>query len=45
MMPVSVLPAGSKAAPVVILFVLGVLAVSVLANKPAKPAQPQTVRG
>jgi hypothetical protein len=39
MMPVSVLPAGGKAAPVVILFVLGVLAVSALANLPPKPAQ------
>jgi len=41
MMPVSVLPAGSKAAPVVILFVLGVLAFSALANSQPKPAQPQ----
>lgn len=41
MMPVSVLPAGGKA-PVVILFVLGVLAVSVLASKPRTPStQPQ----
>lgn len=41
MMPVSVLPAGGKAAPVVILFVLGVLAVAMLANKPATPTQQQ----
>lgn len=40
MMPVRVLPAGGKAAPVAILFVLGVLAVSVLASQP-KPAQLQ----
>lgn len=40
MMPVSVLPAGSKAAPVVILFVLGVLAVSALVSQP-KPTQQQ----
>lgn len=41
MMPVPVLPIGGKAAPVVILFVLGVLAVAILVNKPAKPVQPQ----
>lgn len=35
MMPVSVLPVGGKAAPVAILFVLGVLAVAALANRPA----------
>lgn len=35
MMPVPVLPVGGKAAPVVILFVLGVLAVATLANRPA----------
>ena len=40
MMPVSVLPTSGKA-PVVILFVLGVLAVAMLVNKPTKPAQPQ----
>ena len=37
MMPVSVLPAVGKAAPVVILVVLSVLAVSMLVNKPATP--------
>jgi hypothetical protein len=41
MMPVPVLPAGGKGAPVVILFVLGVLAVAVLANRPATPNQPK----
>jgi len=41
MMPVSVLPAGGKAEPVVILFVLGVLAVSALVNARAKTAQPK----
>lgn len=41
MMPVSVLPAGSKATPVVILFVLGVLAVSALVNTPTKQEQPK----
>lgn len=40
MMPVSVLPAGGKAAPVVILFVLGV-AVAILVKKPVTPTQPQ----
>jgi hypothetical protein len=40
MMPVPVLP-GGKAAPVVILFVLGVLAVAMLVNRPASPSQPQ----
>lgn len=40
MMPVSVLPVVGKA-PVVILFVLGVLAVAILVNKPATPAQKQ----
>lgn len=40
MMPVRVLPAGGKAAPVAILFVLGVLAVSVLASSQPKSAQP-----
>lgn len=40
MMPVSVLPAGGKA-PVVILFVMGVLAVAMLVKKPASPSQPQ----
>ena len=43
MMPVSVLPAGGKA-PVAILFVLGVLAVAVLANRPAAPAPAQPQR-
>lgn len=37
MMPVSVLPIGGKGAPVVIVFVLAVLAVSVLVNRPATP--------
>lgn len=41
MMPVSVLPIAGGKAPVVILFVLGVLAVAMLVNKPATPAQPQ----
>jgi len=41
MMPVSVLPAGGKGVPVVILFVLAVLAVSALANRPATPNQPK----
>lgn len=40
MMPVTVLPTGSKAAPVVILFVLGVLAVAVLANRSATSSRP-----
>jgi hypothetical protein len=39
MMPVSVLPAGGKAAPVIVLIVLGVLAFAALANRPAKPDQ------
>lgn len=39
MMPVSVIPAGGKAAPIIILVVLGVLAFAALANRPAKPAQ------
>lgn len=37
MMPVGVIPAGGKAAPVIILAVLGVLAFAALANRPAKP--------
>ena len=37
MMPVGVIPAGGKAAPVIILAVLGVLAVAALANRPPKP--------
>lgn len=41
MMPVSVLPTGGKAAPVIILVVLGVLAVAMLVDKPAKPEQPK----
>ena len=41
MMPVPVLPVGGKAAPVIILVVLGVLAVAMLVNKSAIPAQPQ----
>jgi hypothetical protein len=41
MMPVAVLPVGGKT-PVVILFVLGVLAVAMLVNRPpAIPSQPQ----
>ena len=40
MMPVSVLP-GGKAAPVIILVVLGVLAVAMWIDKQATPAQPQ----
>ena len=40
MMPVPVLPVGGKAS-VVILFVLGVLAVAVLVNRPATPKQPK----
>lgn len=39
MMPVAVFP-GGKAAPVIILAVLGVLAVAMLVNKPALPPQP-----
>jgi len=37
MMPVSVLPAGGKSAPVVIFFVLGVLAMAMLVSKPVTP--------
>lgn len=39
MMPVGVFPTGGKAAPVVILFVLGVLAVAMLADRNKTPAQ------
>lgn len=38
-MPVSVLPTGGKAAPVMILVVLGILAVAMLVNKPSIKAQ------
>lgn len=41
MMPVSVLPDGGKAVPVVIIVVLSVLAVAMLVNRPAVPTQPQ----
>ena len=41
MMPVSVLPSAGGKAPVAILFVLGVLAVAILVNKPTTPPQPQ----
>jgi hypothetical protein len=41
MMPVPVLPVGGKAAPVIILVVLAVLAVAMFVNKPATLAQPQ----
>lgn len=40
MMPVAVLP-GGKAAPVIILVVLGVLAVALWIDKQATPVQPQ----
>lgn len=43
MMPVPVLPGAGGKAPVVILFVLGVLAVAMLVNKPATPGQPGQV--
>jgi hypothetical protein len=39
MMPVGVIPAGGKAAPVIILAVLGVLAFAALANRPAPSNQ------
>lgn len=42
MMPVPVLPGAGGKVPVAILFVLGVLAVAMLANTPrTPPAQPQ----
>jgi hypothetical protein len=45
MMPVSVFPAGGKAAPVIILVVLAVVAMAMFVDKqatPAKPAQPKS---
>lgn len=41
MMPVSVLPSIGGKVPVAIIFVLGVLAVAMLVNKPATPLKPQ----
>lgn len=41
MMPIPPLPVGGKAAPVIILTVLCVLAVAMLVEKPAKPEQPK----
>jgi len=43
MMPVPVLPGAGGKAPVVILFVLGVLAVAMLVKKPVTTAQPGQV--
>ncbi|MDD2894108.1 MAG: hypothetical protein PHF20_09295 [Halothiobacillaceae bacterium] len=39
MMPVGVIPTGGKAAPVIIIAVLGVLAFAALTNRPAQPSQ------
>lgn len=41
MMPIPPLPLGGKAAPVIIIAVLGVLAVAMLVNKQVTPTQPK----